>query len=368
MSLPRSIALACTIVAPLGCTPQTAAPVPNANARPSMSSHAVAGAATRVATPVAAKVTAAVAPTCRAPKVTEGRELLPASLDVVGGIDLKGMVSSPLWAEVDKLLKTDPDASKSMSALDRCGLGLASWHDVAMGANTGGGDDVVMVVEAKGLGSVKTLECVARELGTPLPKLSARKVDGCVDAFDVDDGGSIIFVDADTLAFVSSAPLERAVVDRMKGKGKGALDSGLKWARSGLDLGKTMWFAVAVSKTMRSEIGKFGPGLQRLGGTIDASKGLGLDIGLGYDTTTRAKEMKGTIETEIAPLKMMGPMLGVPSKVLNSIDIDRSGETVSMEMFASLKDLEEIRRSIDGMTGAPHGGATPESAEPPKGI
>jgi hypothetical protein len=83
-------------------------------------------------------------------------------------------------------------------------------------------------------------------------------------------------------------------------------------------------------------------------------------MGAGFASAAEAKTAAAEIETQLVQVKAMLPILGLPSTVGDTIEVDAKGNVVRMGMFLGPKDLEALRKTIEGAAGS-----TSEPSSPP---
>jgi hypothetical protein len=101
-------------------------------------------------------------------------------------------------------------------------------------------------------------------------------------------------------------------------------------------------------------------GLARVGVSIDATRGLGLRMGAGFPSAAEAKTAAAELETQLVQAKAILPMLGLPSSVGDSLEVAAKGNLVRMGMFLTAKDLDALRKAVEGT------GGTGEPSPPPR--
>ncbi|MCH9685655.1 MAG: hypothetical protein K0V04_29760 [Deltaproteobacteria bacterium] len=302
------------------------------------------------------------APTCGPAKVTALPALLPdAKIDGIMEVDFQHLRRGAMFGEVERLLATE--AAEVVGAMKECSVPLSAAQGVVVGFNESG--DVVLAAKATGLGTPGTLDCLAKKLEAASGKAPwKRTTSGCTTTLDMSGGDDKGFVvDKDTVVFASKSMVP-AVSDRIAGKGKAALDGRLGWARGKVDMKGTAWAASNIPASAGTGMSPALAGMSRVTMSIDASKGLGLAVGAGFKSSSSAKSAADELNKQVVQAKAMLPLLGLSSKVGDSIEVKAKGSLVSMAMFLSRDDLDTIRKAVGSMSGG-SGSSPPPS---PSGI
>jgi hypothetical protein len=308
--------------------------------------------------PVPAQASAyVVAPACGPAKVGSLRELLPDD-KIIGAleVDVAHLQRGKLFPEVEKVLAAQ--GAEVLDAMNQCGVPLAKVEGLMAGFSES--NDVVFGIRAKGLGEAKTLDCFAGKLEKATGKAPWSRVSSaCETTLVIPDGDTKGFVVGRDIVVFASKSLESAVERRVAGKDRSALDGRLSWVRTEVDMTDTAWMAANVPASAGGGLGPALAGLARVGVSIDATRGLGLRMGAGFPSAAEAKTAAAELETQLISAKAMLPMLGLPSSVGDTIEVDAKGNLVRLGMFLTAKDLETLRKAVEGTAG---GG---ESSSPP---
>jgi len=299
--------------------------------------------------PVRAQASAyAVAPACGPAKVGSLRELLPDA-EIIGAleIDVAHLQRGTLFLEVERVLAAE--GADVLAAMEACGVPLAKVEGLVAGFSDD--DDVMVGIRAKGLGEAATLDCLSGKLEKATGKVPWKRVSTtCETTLELPDGDAKGFVVGRDMVVVASKSLEPAMGRRVAGKDRSALDGRLAWARKEVDMGGTAWMAANVPAKAGAGLPPSMAGLGRVGLSVDATKGLGLRLGAGFSSATEAKAAAKELETQLVQVKAMLPLLGLPSSVGDTIEVDTKGSLLRMGMFLRLSDLEALRKTMSGTT------------------
>lgn len=288
------------------------------------------------------------APTCGPVKVRSLRAVLPDDgLRGAMEVDARALLRSPLFRDHKALLEAE--AKDFLDGMKACGVPLSKVDRVAAGFTMG--DDVVLGVQARGLAEAKTLDCLAheRQKSTGTPAWS-RTTAGCATTLELDGGDAKGFAVGRDMLVVASKSLAPAVQRRIDGKDKALLDGRLRWARREVDLGATAWVAGNLPPALASGMGSMS-GMEHVGMSIDATKGLGLKVTMGFASTPDAKAAKTELSGLVGQARLMLPMAGLPSSVADTITLGSTGRIVSVGLFLSPGEVESLSKALAGSIG-----------------
>lgn len=301
------------------------------------------------------------APTkCGPAKVSSLRELLPDA-ELVGAleIDVAHLRRGKLFPEVERLLKAE--GAEVLAAMDECGVPLAKVEGLVAAFSEG--DHMMVGVRAKGLGEPATLDCLASKIEKATGKAPWKRVTGtCDTTLELPEGDAKGFVVGHDMVVIASTSLEAAMGRRVAGKDRSALDGRLAWARKEVDMGNTAWMAANVPASAAAGLPSGMAGVTHVGASLDATKGLGLRLGAGFSSAAEAKAAQAELETQLVQLKAVLPLMGLPTSVGDTIEVDHKGNLLRMGMFLKLSDIEALRAA---MTGTPPTGDTKPAAPRP---
>lgn len=311
--------------------------------------------------PVRAHAAAYVAaPTkCGPAKVSSLRELLPDA-EITGAleIDVDHLRRGKLFPEVERLLKAE--GADVLSAMDECGVPLSKVEGLVAAFSEG--DHMMVGVRAKGIGEPATLDCLASKIEKSTGKAPWKRVTGtCDTTLELPEGDARGFVVGHDMVVVASKSLEPALSRRVAGKDRSALDGRLAWARKEVDMANTAWVATNVPASAAAGLPTSMAGVSRVGVSIDATKGLGLRLGAGFSSASEAKAAQAELETQLMQMKAVLPLMGLPSSVGDTIEVDHKGTLLRFGMFLKLSDIEALRTAMAGGGGGGEKESTPPS-------
>jgi hypothetical protein len=287
----------------------------------------------------------AVAPACGPAKVSTLRELVPdAQITGALEIDIDHLRRGTLFPELERLLAAE--GAEALAAMDACGVPLAKVEGLVAAFSEG--DDMMLGVRAKGLGDSTTLDCLAGKLEKATGTAPWKRVSSaCETTLELPNGDRGFAVGRD-MVVIASKSLEPALARRVAGKDRSALDGRLAWARKEVEMSHTGWMAANVPKTLGAGLPPSMAGLARVGMSFDATKGLGVRLGAGFSSTAQAKAAASELETQLVQVKVMLPLLGLPSSVGDTIELDTKGSLLRLGMFLRPSDLEALRKAMSG--------------------
>jgi hypothetical protein len=312
---------------------------------------------------VAAPTAVATPTTCGPAKVSSLRELLPDA-EIIGAfeLDVEHLRRGKLFPEVERELAVH--GADVLAAMDTCGVPLAKVEGLVAGFSDT--DDMMVGVRAKGLGEPATLDCLAGKIEKATGKAPWKRVtSACETTLELPDGDAKGFVVGHDMVVLASKSLETAMGRRVAGKDRSALEGRLAWARKEVDMGNTAWVATNVPASAGAGLPASMAGLSRVGMSIDATKGLGLRLGAGFSSASEAKAATKELESQLVQLKMMLPMLGLPSSVGDTIEVGTKGSVLRMGMFLQLSDIEALRAVVTGTSGGSSKPAPPPGTPRP---
>jgi len=274
--------------------------------------------------------------TCAPPSVTDGAGLIPDGASAMMALDVRGIMKGAFGTELHAAITSTADGRDGLATLKACGLNPDDVERITMASDLK--DGIVIAIEAKGIGKTSTIDClhdaIEKKVGSS-PWTKTTKA--CTTALEFDGDDGVAYAAGKNTLVVASKSFDKDLQARLTGRGTPALAGTLKWAKSSLTMGKSGWFAVDVPSSASSSLPV--PGVERVGASIDASKGLALDLSVGMGTQAQAEE----IENNARMLPAMGPMMGVPTGITDSLKIDRDGSDVSLEVFVSPEDLKQLK-------------------------
>lgn len=303
-----------------------------------------------------------VAPACGPAKVGSLRELLPDD-KIIGAleVDVAHLQRGKLFPEVERVLAAE--GAEVLDAMNACGVPLAKVEGLMVGFSDH--DDVVFGVRAKGLGEPATLDCLATKIEKATGKAPWKRVSSaCETTLEVPDEDAKGFVVGRDMVVFASKSLEGAVARRVEGKDRSALHGRLGWARSEVELGSTAWMAANLPAGAAAGLSPELAGLAHVGVSIDATRGLGLQMGAGFGSSSEAKAAAKSLESQLDQAKAMLPLLGLPASVADALSVEAKGKLVRIGAFLSLSDLEKLRKLAEGGSGSSPGAAPPPKRRP----
>lgn len=292
--------------------------------------------------------TAEAAPPSRACKLVKaGPHLVPDGASVVFHVDGSRATSSRLYKDLRGAMDRDLEVREALKVLDSCDLKPEDLHALTVGA--GSGDNMVAVIQGRGIGKQKTLNCMRDQLaareGGRKPWTVRR--DGCYRVL-ASDGKDFGFVLDDSTVVISSEQWASQVEQLIRGKSTPAIKGNLATTVGRIDRTKTVWFAAAFDDNARSQMqGSAASGLRQVGGSMDFDRGLDLAARMGMVDPGAAKQFRDELTSYRDMAKAMGV---VPSNVLDQIKIGATNSDVDLSMSLSFSDLEKVRKALEPHT------------------
>ncbi len=276
---------------------------------------------------------------CVPPKITDARDLLPNGLSMAAQVDLTSLSRGVFGPEMEAAMKSTPSGREMVAALGKCGLPGTGIDKLTIAAESE--DEMAVVLEGPGLGSDKTLDCVHDAIEASSGNSPwIRRTAACTTSLELDGGDGTAYVAGPNMVVLATKGTDKKVKERLAGRGVAALDGHLKWARKEVDFSRTFWVAMDVPAALASGAA----GLSRVAGSVDAAKGLDVQMSAVFGSRTEAEEAAGKLQM----VTSMGPMLGLPTSLMDSIKVDQTGDTIAVEVFVSPSDLETLREIAKG--------------------
>lgn len=272
----------------------------------------------------------------------EAIKYVPESATFVAGIDIKGLRSTDSWKENEGEIKAN--GGEELATLDKCNVGLDKWDRVLIGGDGKSEKSVVVVVEGDGLGKKENLECLA-------------DADGDIT---VEDGGKVVKVDDDMVGYVVSDKMvaftgskwSEAVKGLVDGDGKHAGDSDLEDVIGRADTGKHIWFAGILPVQYSGAAMMFlGVSIDDVAGHMDFSDGLELKVAANTGSGDDAEAAKKKLQQQYDDNKDRGKQLGIPSSVVDAIEIDADGSAVTVQVEVSSEQIKKIEEMAKNKFG-----------------
>lgn len=310
----------------LSCSPDVLVPRPTSRVVHAMSM-----------TPVAACPPTTVAPPA----------LVPHDAAAIIGIDLAALQKSAWFPDLDALAHAHPRLAPVLEAIEACGVGPGDRREVTIGLSAH--DDAMMVLRAADLGTPATLDCVAKELKTALGVTPwTRRTTGCTSVLDIAGGeGRGHTLDSDTVVIATRGWIAR-VDDRVAGRGRSAMTGTLAWARPGLDMTRTVWFATQLSAAQAGRLGTQAAALRQLAGGVDVARGLSLEVTAGFVHATDAADAARELDAELRSIRIAAPMFGLPAGIVDRVTVTARGSRLRVHGAISESDLRALRRLLEG--------------------
>ncbi len=315
-------------------------------------------------TPVRGDAAAMVAaPACT--RLSDAREIVPSDAMAMAGFDMARLRTTGVFTDLESVLRADPDAADALAVADKCGVGPSTWEAMTMAASDSG--DIVLVLEAPGLGRGATLDCLSSEIeaktgAAPWTRTKAT----CGSDLSLVGGDIGWAIDDDRIAFATPG-WGKAVAARRTGSGKSVRAGRLAWAFGSVDVSKPVWFAVDVPGALKASVtGTSAEGVQRVGGAADLTKGLDVDVVAGFDRPAEASAAAKEINAELGKAMLVAPMLGVPVGVLSGLSVKAKGKELQMSAAISEADLDALRDLAKDTLGLGAGAAHPTTPSPPR--
>jgi len=270
-------------------------------------------------------------------------KLIPDAATMVGGVDLKGIVSSKAYTDNKALLETG-ETKEMMDAATACNLGQDKWKSITFGADQAK-NQFAVVVSADGIGKDENLNCIAGKIKEKQGKdpWKLEEKDGKKVLTMEGDEGTGYVVNENTLV-VASKDWAAAVKELVDGKGKSAFDGALKDVIGRADTSKHIWAA----GTIPAELTKEGPaaGAKDAAGDADLSNGLAFKASVGFASADDAKKKAEELQKQFDGVKGAASGMGVPQAAVDSVKIEAKDTAVHVSASISADDMKKVQETV----------------------
>lgn len=282
---------------------------------------------------------------CKGGASADAAALIPDGAEMIGGVNIKGLMRSSLYEDNQDTLEDNAEAKKALEALEKCDIDPMKLDALVFGASTKA-DGFALVIVGKGVGSEENIECVAEAEGE---SIEFEDKDG-LRAFKLDGGeeGWGYIVDKKTVALASESWSDE-MAELIDGKGDSAIKGSLKDIYKNTNHKKHIWFGGHVPDGMGDRFGVDAEA-KDIAGWVDFSKGLALEVTATFDDKDGAEAMAEEAQSKFDEVKGMAGIVGVPQSVVESVEIKAKGDEVVIKGKASKKELEEITDHLETMS------------------
>ena len=256
--------------------------------------------------------------------------LIPEGATLVVGAEFRAVVNSVLWRAIEPNLGSR--AQGQLAAATQCGLSQDKWDRIVIGADPSA-NDMAIVVEAEGLGTRTTLDCLVKEIGSFTLSADGKRLSDHT-------GGGFVLSD-DVIAFASTRWMDKLEA-RIGGKGTAAVDGALKGPLARLGPNKKLWLAAMVPSEV-AVMGKSFLGAQAtdVSAYADLTKGVALHLSAEVDD---AKAAQDKVQEQLEGSKSMLQIFGVPSAVVDSLKLTVDGTLLRAEVHATEDEVRAIMK------------------------
>ncbi|MFO7563816.1 MAG: hypothetical protein R6X02_14315 [Enhygromyxa sp.] len=266
--------------------------------------------------------------------------LIPDQAEVVVGIGLGSIMSSPIYALAAGELAKDQEFQEVVSVFKDCGLDPAKFETVVVGFSQS--EDFAAVLVADGIGEDKNAACVTKNV---------QKLAGDPQVADVvtQDGKKVIqftdgrafLVNDRTLALATTA-WESSVADLIDGKGKPAASNSKKELFAKIDGSASLWALATVPTELAAMAPLLGvpaefASLRNLAASVKLEDGASVDMLAGFDSEDTAKSVAATLQTMLGDASKDAP--AELATMIQSTKIEAAGGDVKIVLSASMADI-----------------------------
>ena len=264
--------------------------------------------------------------------------LIPEGATFVAGVDIAAFAADPLLPVLQAQLGSRQQ--EQLRASMACGVGFPEGKTFVIGVDVTS-RNMAMVVEAKGLGTRKVLECMAREIGNFTLSDDAKTLSDHT-------GGGIVLND-DAVAFASPAWME-PLRERIAGKGKAAVQGSLRGPLARTKPSQALWFAGEVPVSMQAMASGM---LGAKPSVMAAHAKLGQRVAIEFVVEVPdPSATQRSLQEKWNAMRSFAVASGLPRTISDTVAIDNDDEVVRLQLEATASDIEELFRVAKG-SGAP---------------
>lgn len=267
-------------------------------------------------------------------------DLVPAGADMVIGMTLAPVRGSALSAPLWGAMQSDPDIAGIARAMETCDVALDNL--TAMLASTVEGAELLIVMEAPGIGNEDKMKCVEKE-GTPAgedPGVLRFETHGDIRRAPQEGGGWLIILNKNAIAVVDTT-WEVEVFNRIANESARAKDGPLAGVLGRVDPKQHLWAALTFSEAERADFGDLNgaDGLTDILVNVDLSTGMAVTANMGFDKAANASSFTEAFPPLLTMSKGELVAIGLPPEAVDSVKLNAEGPSVRAVMTVSAEEL-----------------------------
>jgi hypothetical protein len=298
-----------------------------------------------------------------------GLAAVPASAEVVIGIDLAKVAASPLVQRaVDQLLLRDADLQTRWQRFhDSCKLDLGNQVRTMLlaigphGAGKPGTGPTVMIANGQ-LAEADLSACVRAMVGQGGGALTAKDL-GSRTLYQAKDGSRTMFFAfgrADTVVLGAN---ESYVTEALGSGAKLGDDADMKRFLAQADQHAAVWAAGRVDPRVRAGLasvtaGKLTAGPAAFVAALDFSDGAKIELGAVMPTAADAKALESFAKTELGTLGMVAQFRGL-QRLVDKIEVKSDDVMVRFTVKLTVDDVNQLLSALDAGPAPAQGSAPP---------
>lgn len=273
-------------------------------------------------------------------------KLVPDGATAIISVDAKAIIKTDTYesmkGSVETIAAAQPSFGLAMARLeDDCDIDYEKTEAYVIGIDALS-KGFMLAVRMPNAGKKSSLECIDELIAEQGPDAMEVSEEDGKARVEMGDGEVVGWaIDDDTLV-LSSKGWSGAVKNRIDGEGEAAIDENLESAVKLADTDAHIWFAAKVPSIAGPLLeGTAGEGLEMVAGSMSFGDDTKLVVKAGYETESQADAAKGIIEGQ---LKKAGPMLasqGMPTDIIDSVDLDVDDEILEGKMDFPIKEIVE---------------------------
>jgi hypothetical protein len=287
---------------------------------------------------------ASVATKAASGAVSSGIALIPDQAELILGLSVGSIMSSPYYKLAEAELNQDPEGAKMLTMVKDCGLDPQKLESVVVGISQD--ENFVLVMVGEGLGEDAKAKCLidgvqksagegpAGEVATENGKKSIKYAKG-----------RAYLVDGRTLAMTTTA-WDSALVSLIDGTGSSAIGGSKKDLFAKTNTGATMWGLANIPPELAGLAPAFGApaefaSVKSVTGSIDLVDGAAINVIAGFTSEDTAKSVVTQLQALITAASSEAPP--EVAGMIKSVKIEAAGTDVKVAMSATAEELTKLQ-------------------------
>ncbi len=273
-------------------------------------------------------------------------QVAPNTATVVLGVDVDAFAKTSTGAAVLPALEADLQIADALEIAGDCGLELDRTYALVLARDAG--DGRMVAVQARALGEVATLECLANELRARSNGAEpwVREHTTCFDSLALSDGSRIWIANDYTLLWARGSFIE-PIAAKLDGTTPLGLPNTLADELDRLDRSGHAWLAAKLSDADRAALpGVWGREAESLTVAVDLSAGLRSVVSVSATTATALASTRDRLLAGLSGLAERLDEYGVKHRLREHARVGIVAGVVVTELELGEAELRSIRTHI----------------------